>query len=220
MFGKLSIEKSHKNTHFSVEKKRGYFVYKRDKKTVKLVSKSLELEVRPLIPINLPDRITDTFMVRYSSLHIGPGESTIVFLKIPIEIGVFFQGESIDTFGFSKEEFVLYGPVDGGLVARNVRGEVIENPNEKGDGKSAIIPLRIKNYLKDAVKASRLLLNTKFLEVYYKDNLVATEMVKLDLHGIPRVRYMNRNYFKGMTKIKAKKQVLKKEEVSKMEWGV
>ncbi|TRO61936.1 DUF432 domain-containing protein [Candidatus Bathyarchaeota archaeon] len=220
MFGKLRVGGSHHN-EFSVEKRRGYYLYKRGSTSVKLVSKKLELEVRPMAPVNLPDRVTDFFIVSYPKLHIAPGERIITFLKVPLEVGVFFQNELVDVFGYAKEEFVLYGYVDGGTVARRVGGEVVEEPI-KWDGASMVIPLRIKNYTDEIFKASKLLLDSSYLDIYYDNKRVATEMVKLDLRKVvaPRVRYLNRSHFKDMTRVRARGQVLKKEETIEMGWGV
>ena len=221
MFGKHKIEKSFNNEEISVEKRRGYYSYKRGPKRRKLVSKNLELEIRPMAPVNLPERVTNFFMVNYPKLHIGAGQRIVVLIKVPLEVGVFFERELIDVFGYSKEEFVLYGHVDGGKVARRVDGEVVEEP-VKWDAGSMVIPLRIKNYTSELMKASKLLLDSSYLDVYYDGKRVTTEMVKLDLRKIasPRVRYLNRSHFKGMTRVRAKGQALKKEETIEMVSGV
>lgn len=220
VFGKLKVGKSHKGDHFSVKKKNGFYVYTRGDKEVQLVTDELELQVRPMAPVNLPDRITDMFIVDYPRLHVGPKKRIIEFLQLPIEVGVFFEGEPIDVFGFAKEEFVLYGPVDEGQVARRVDATVLEGDPAKGkhkwDGESAVLPLRIKNYTDELQKNSRLVLDSNFLELYYDKGRVAMEMIKLDLKETPQVRYMNRNHFKGMRKIQAKGQVFKKEEVMEL----
>ena len=220
MFGKLEVSRSYKDG-FSVEKKRGYYLYRRGDKRVKLVAKKIELEVRPMPPINLPEKITDFFLVNYPKLHIAPGERIVVFLKVPIEVGVFFGGEPVDIFGHCREEFSIYGPVDGGTLARRIDGGVVEEP-VKWDGKSMIIPLRIKNYTGELKGASKLLLNGSYLDIYYGKKEVATEMVKLDIRKVasPRVRYLNKSYFKGLTRVRAKGQIFKKEETIEMGWGV
>ena len=57
--------------------------------------------------------------------------------------------------------------------------------------------------------------------MYYDDKKVATEMVKLDIRETSvRVRYLNKGYFKGMNKIKAKSQTLKREEITDMRWEI
>jgi hypothetical protein len=221
VFGRHEIAKSFSKGGISVEKRRGYYVYKRDGRKTKLVSDRLELEIRPMAPINLPERVTNFFMVDYPKLLIGAKQRIVGLIKVPLEVGVFFEREPIDVFGYSKEEFVLYGHVDGGTVARRVDGEVVDEPI-KWDQESMIIPLRIKNYTDELAKASRLLLDSSYLDVYYDDKRVATEMVKLDVRKLasPRVRYMNRSHFKGMKRVTAKGQVLKKEETIEMVSGI
>jgi hypothetical protein len=216
VFGKLRVDRSHRGDRFSVRKKGDLYVYRRGDREVKLVTDSLELFVRPMPPVNLPDRITDMFIVDYPELHVGPDKRIIEFLKVPIEVAVLFRGEPIDVFGFAREEFVLYGQVDEGRVARRVDAEVVEPDRLKWDGESGVIPLRIKNYTKAPVRNSRLVLDSTFLETYYDGERVAFEMVKLDFRETPRVRYMNRNHFKGMHKIEAKGQAFKKEEVMEL----
>ncbi|MBR9680796.1 MAG: DUF432 domain-containing protein [Candidatus Altiarchaeota archaeon] len=219
MFGTIEIGKSHKTADFTVTKKNGFYVYKRDKKTVELVAKKLELEIRPMMPTGLPEELTTLFLVKYNELVLGASEKTIIFLKIPIEVGVFFKGELIDRFGFVREDFELYGPVDGGRVVRAVNSNILENPDAHKDQKSAIIPLRIKNFSRKNMKSSQVLIDSNFLEIYYDKKRVATEMVKLDIRdAVSKVRYLNKAHFKGMTKITASKQTLKREEITDMRW--
>ncbi len=218
MFGR--IDGPVKRKEFSVIRSRGGFTYRRGDRQVRLVSKDIALDVLPLAPVNLPERITGHFIVNFDKIHIGPRERLVLFLKVPVEVGVFFGDERIDVFGFVKEEFSLYGPVDGGIVAREVAGEEVEEEKIKWDGRSAVIPLRIKNYTSSARHMSRVILNADYLEMYYDGKKAATEMVKLDLREVPRVRYVNKAYFKGLKKVEAKKQLLRKEEVEQMEWGL
>lgn len=219
MFGQLKVKKSFKGEHFSVSKGKDFCKYKRGKKEVKIVGKNLTLEILPLAPVHLPEKITEFFSVSFPKIHMSPRGKVIVFLKVPMEVGVFLEGEPIDIFGFEKEEFSLYGPVDGGIITRQVAGEEVSDKIQ-GDGKSLIIPLRIKNYTGELKTVSKLILDTKFLDIYYKKKQAATEMVKLDIREVPRVRYLNKNYFKGMEKRRAKRQILKKEDIVEMKWGV
>ena len=219
MFGQLKVKNSFKGEHFSVKKGRGFYKYRRGKKEVKIAGKSLVLEVLPLAPVQLPEQITEFFSASFPKIHIGPRGKVIAFLRVPLEVGVFLEGEPIDVFGFAKEEFSLYGPVDGGIITRQVEGEEV-GEKVKGDGKSLVIPLRIKNYTGEVKTVSKLIIDTKFLDIYYRKKQVATEMVKLDIREVPRVRYLNKSYFKGMDKRKAQRQILKKEDIVEMRWGV
>lgn len=219
MFGQLKVRNSFKCEQFSVKKGKDFYKYKRGKKEVKIAGKSLVLNILPLAPVNLPEKITEFFSVSFPKIHISPRGKVIVFLKVPLEVGIFLEGELIDVFGFAKEEFSLYGPVDGGIITRQVEGEEVSD-KIKGDGESLIIPLRIKNYTGEVKTISKLILDTKFLDIYYKKKQVAVEMVKLDIRELPRVRYLNKSYFKGMEKKKAKRQILKKEDIVEMKWGV
>lgn len=219
MFGPLKVRSSFKNDHFTVKKGKDFYIYKRGKKEVKIAAKSLELEILPLPPVNLPEKITEFFSVAFPKIHLGPKGKIVTFLRVPLEVGVFLESEAIDVFGFGKEEFSLYGPVDGGIITRQVQGEETE-PTARGDGESLVIPLRIKNYTGEVRRVSKLILDTKFLDIYYRRNRAATEMVKLDIMEVPRVRYLNKNYFKGMEKRKAQRQILKKEDIVEMRWGI
>lgn len=218
VFGALKVKTSHKGELFSIRKNRGGFTYTRGNKKIKVLGDSLELEVLPLAPVHLPEKITDFFSVNFPKLHVSPRGRAVVFLKVPLEIGVFLGGELIDVIGFAKEEFSLYGPVDGGIIVRQLEGEEVSE-KERGDGKSLVIPLRIKNYTNEVKKVSRVILDSRFFDIYYKGKKVVTEMVKLDLMEVPRVRYLNKNYFGKMNKKRAKRQILKKEDVTEMRWG-
>ncbi len=225
MFGKQELGKSHKTKYFSITKKKDSFIYKRDQKIVQIVGKKINLNVLPLSPINLPNRLTNHFVVDFPEIYLSPEGKQIIFLSIPIEIGVFVNERLVDTFGFTKPEFTLYGPVKGGIISRIVKGEKVDETSTPKFG-YAIMPLRIKNYNTRVRRTSKILINSRYLDFYYgekksnKVEKVSTEMIKLDIKGSIKVRNMNKCFFKGMTKVKAKTQLLKKEESIDMRWGI
>ena len=219
VFGRLKLDKSYKTKYFSIQKKGSEFVYKRGKTVIQVVGKKINLGILPLAPVNKPNKITNHFIIEFPEVYLPPEGVQILFLKIPIEVGIFINERLVDTFGFEKPEFSLYGPVSGGIIARQVKGERVDE-NHKCKIGYAILPLRIKNYNKRVRRTSKLLINTTYLNFYYDKKRVATEMVKLDIRGTTKVRNLNKNYFKGMNKVKAKTQLLKKEEQIDMRWGM
>ena len=219
MFGKQELGKSYKTKYFSIKKKKGGFVYIRGQKKVQIVGNKINLNILPLSPINMPSKITNHFVIEFPEVYLSPEGKQILFLSIPIEIGVFVNERLIDTFGFIKQEFTLYGPVNGGIISRLIKGEAVTETAKPKFG-HAIMPLRIKNYTTKVRRTSKILINSRYLDFYYDKTRVATEMIKLDIKGSIKVRNMNKSCFKGMTKVKAKTQLLKKEESIDMRWGI
>ena len=89
------------------------------------------------------------------------------------------------------------------------------------DGKHIVVPLRIKNYTSKIREATRILINTDYMDLYYAEGgkQVMSEKIKIDLtlRGV-FVRHLNISHVKGLKKLAGESQIMKKEEKMKMEW--
>jgi len=216
----MKCKRSRKTDLFEIEREKGAFVYRRGEKEIRIVTETLELEVLPLPPIHLPEKISPFFMVNFEPVVMGGKSRTIVFLKIPCEIGVFVDGMQIDVIGDEGLRYILYGPPSGGYICKNIPGERVDEKEMRPEMGFMYIPLRIKNYTPRAFRVGRILMNAEYLDIYYRGRLALTEMVKLDImEDLLRVRYMNRSYIGGMKKVKAGRMLLRKEEEIEMRWG-
>ena len=65
--------------------------------------------IEPVEPVNLPENITEYFLIEFEkAMLVKPHSKHILFLKIPIEIGVFI-GEKDDLLGHKIKAFVSLG---------------------------------------------------------------------------------------------------------------
>ena len=217
-YGKFEVKKGKKTEIFEIEKEGGFFIYRRDGVEKKIVGE-FELEVLPLPPVNLPEKISPFFMVNFEPILMSGKSRTVIFLKIPCEIGVFVDGVLIDILG-KEFKYVLYGPPSGGWICKNIPSERVDKDEVKPSFGHLYIPLRIKNYTDSAFEVKRVLINAEYLDLYYKGALALTEMMKLDIRdGTLLVRYLNKSFIPNMHKVKAKRMLLKKEEAVEMRWG-
>lgn len=226
-FGPWKTSKFKKSFGMSLKKSGNFVQYSREAKQLNFIGdlKKIEnkLRVIPRSPVNLPERITEHYMIEFPKILILPNEHQVLFVKIPLEVEIRLEKNAVDTIGFTKPSFILYGPVDGGLIARRIIGEVIgENDFKKAlDGKHMIIPLRIKNYTAKLREVTKILINTNYMDLYYEQGglQVFTEKIKMDLtfRGV-FVRHLNSSHIKGLKKLSGSSQILKREEKLKMEW--
>ncbi len=219
-FGRFHVTRSRKTDLFSIKKEGDFFTYTRGEKVVRITARSFDMDVLPLAPVNLPDKVSPHIMINFDPLLMSGKSRIIIFLKIPAETGVFVDDALIDVIGDDGFKYILYGPPSGGYVCKNLPSERVEKKGIRGDGKSLYVPLRIKNYTDRAFSVHRALIDTSYLDIYYKGKLAMTEMIKLDitLDGL-RVRYLNRSFLPGLKRVKAASMILKKEEAIDMRWG-
>jgi|GEM_PF-6795364 len=228
-FGSWKASTLPRKFSMSLKSVNGFVEYSRGGKKVNVMGdlKQVESDLRilPRSPINLPERITDHYMINFPLTIIPPGGRQVIFIRLPLEVEVRYKGRALDFVGFDSPSFSLYGPVDGGILTRNIRGEIVTdssgNPPKNMDGRHMVMPLRIKNYTSQLHQINKVLINTRYMDLYYKGLQVATEKIKMDLtaKGV-HVRYLNETHFKGLQKMSGESQLLKKEQKTDMEWGL
>ncbi len=226
-FGPWKGSSFRKALGMSVRQIDGFVQYSRAGKKVNFVGTREEIEkqlkILPRSPVNLPEKITDYYMIEFPKTFVPPNGRQVIFVKIPLEVEVRFNDKKVDIIGFTKTSFILYGPVDGGIIARRIIGEVIDEKDIKkaADGRHMVMPLRIKNYTSKIREVTRILINTNYMDLYYAEGgrQVMTEKIKMDLtaRGV-YVRHLNASHVKGLKKLSGNSQLLKKEERMKMEW--
>ena len=134
MFGRYSGTFRHENSGILVETERngGFLTYRRncEGRTFEriLVSETGETVINPVEPVNLPRDITDLLMIEFSPMLIEPGVARTIYLKFPVEVGVFLEAakdiEVLDVFGLGTQKYTLYGPPTSGAIARWYRSAV------------------------------------------------------------------------------------------------
>ena len=145
-------------------------VYRRGE-VEKVISKC-RLLANPVEPVNLPRCITNFILIEFPTFILKSKESKIIFIKFPIEIGVFAIDKShklIDIITFVNQKYTLYGDVKSGVVCRYHRSDLNFELPKVDPLKEGILKLKIENKYDDWVEISRVVLNVRGMEIYYKD---------------------------------------------------
>ncbi len=138
-----------------------------------LVSKTGEVIINPVEPVNLPKRITDRLQIEFTPMVIEPGATQTVYLKFPLEIGVLLDSakdiEVLDVFAADSQKYTLYGSPTTGLIARYHRSEVYPESPSVDCFREGVMELSITNASHEWVEVSQVVLNSTDMKIYYGD---------------------------------------------------
>lgn len=134
--------------------------------------------LQPIEPLNLPDNVTDFIEIKFREIMIEPNGKTIVFLTMPIEIGVFLEAKSgeqtlLDIVTFCHPKFSLYGAASRGVIARFHQSEVYSLPPTVRNYQEGLLRLEIENDTNEWATVGRVVLYQKGLNLYYDDTTVS-----------------------------------------------
>jgi hypothetical protein len=114
-----------------------------------LVSKTGEIVINPVEPGSLPKDITDLLMMEFPPMMIEPGATQTVYLKFPVEIGVFIESardiEVLDIFGLGNQKYTLYGPPADGVIALYCRSAIYPDIPPVEFYREGVMELSIQN---------------------------------------------------------------------------
>lgn len=140
--------------------------------------KELQIEMAPILPLNLPQKKTDDLMfLRLTNSVFVEKESEIEFLiQFPIEIGLFIinpKDGSKDFFDcFTCEpmhsRFGLYGIPDGGKLCMYSKVAVLSK-HEYDEYIFAIMKVSLENTLDHGVSVGKLVFPVSYHDIYYQD---------------------------------------------------
>lgn len=135
--------------------------------------------VNPVEPVNLPKRITNFLLVRFSRSFIAePKSSTEVFLTFPVEIAVFVAAKRsvglVDVFSLVRPKYTLYGNPRNGIICRFWESDVHFEIPEVEYYREGVMKLRITNSDDDWIEISNLVFDIYGMKIYYDESLVCT----------------------------------------------
>jgi hypothetical protein len=139
------------------------------------------LLLHPVEPLNLPDNVTDFLEIGFDPVVIEPDGKCVVFLTMPIEIGVFLESGSgstsmLDIITFVYPKYSLYGGANRGVITRYHKSGVYYHPPSVKNHLSGIIKLEIENKSDEWVTVGRVVIYQKGLYLYFNDNYVAASV--------------------------------------------
>lgn len=128
--------------------------------------------LHPVEPVNLPRDITRYLEIEFEPIVTAPESETNVFLRFPVEIGVFLKAagepQLIDLFSFVPPKFSLYGNPRSGVITRYYRSPTFLAPPETDPVLEGVLRLRIVNPLKECVEVSRVVLEGHSMILHFR----------------------------------------------------
>ncbi|MBP1910633.1 DUF432 domain-containing protein [Methanolobus bombayensis] len=167
-------------TEIIVEKQEDDLIYKRmfegnEEKEFLLLNSYKDILINPIEPVNLPEKITSFLLIDFKKpAIIRPGDRRKIYLKFPVEIGVFVADknenyEVIDTFTFTRIKYTLYGSHTNGIVCRQWESDVFTEEPETDILYEGFIELDIFNDSNHHMEITKALFNAYGMKLYYGD---------------------------------------------------
>lgn len=156
--------------------------YKRecvDEKVEKIVlTSSGRILVNPLEPLSKPKELTPYLLIELAStVVVEPKASQRVFVKFPVEVGVFISKdenyEILDVFTLIKQKFTLYGDPRSGFICKYFRSEVYPSIPAADRLREGVMELNITNTTTGWVEVTKGVFNAYGMKIHYNDNLAS-----------------------------------------------
>lgn len=175
----------------SVEKEGEHLVYRReclDEKVEKiLLISSAKFLLNPVEPLNKPKELTQYLFIELEKvLVVGPQITKMIFLRFPIEIGVYVRFDSnferVDIFSLMKPKFTLYGDPRTGMICKYWRSAVYSAIPPVDPIQEGVVELSITNTEADCVEMTKAVFNAYGMKIYYSDKMVSMK-AKMRIKG-------------------------------------
>lgn len=218
----ISIEKDGKLNHY----KRDYNGETLEKDIFSDTSKIL---IHPVEPLNIPKEITSNFLIKFgNTLMVEPQGVEKIYLKFPIEIGIFISGkkdiEIVDILTFINQKFALYGDPRNGVICKYWKSEIYStipavNPLQEG-----VIELIVRNKTNRWVEVTKAVFNAYGMKIYFNEDLVSMKAnIKILGEEVGETYFINSPIKTGMKKsmeLYAVRKLLVPTTRFLMEWGI
>ncbi|SDF25896.1 hypothetical protein SAMN04488589_0145 [Methanolobus vulcani] len=168
------------DTKIIVEKQGDDLIYKRlfrgkEEKELVLLNNDGDITINPIEPVNLPEAITSFLLIEFKrSAIIRSGDKKKIYLKFPVEIGVFISDKSgnhevIDIFTFNKVKYTLYGSHTQGIICRHWESDIYTDEPDTEKLYEGFIELDIANESNHQMEITNAIFNAYGMKIYFGD---------------------------------------------------
>lgn len=166
----LSIERDGENCIYKRE-----FGIETEEKLI--LGKYKEILIQPVEPLTKPRNITPYLLIDFKHPFVIKAKtSRYIYLKFPIEIGVFLLSEKVyeklDTFTFLRPKYTLYGNPKRGDICRYFQSAVYTELPSADILREGVIHLKAVNKSPEWVEVSKVVFNAYGMKIYYDDKLI------------------------------------------------
>lgn len=160
--------------------------------------------INPVEPVNKPRAVSNYLLLKpVSSVLIGPGESRKIYLKFPVETGVFLEGSKksriIDIFSLNRSKYTLYGEPRGGVICRYWESEIYHSIPEANPLLEGVTELKIINNHEDWLELTRAVFNAYNMKIFYDSSLVSMKSeIQITNSKVASTYFLNEPFRSGM----------------------
>ncbi|MDY6966760.1 MAG: DUF432 domain-containing protein [Halobacteriota archaeon] len=165
------------------------------------------LILNPIEPLNKPKELTPNLLIEFEKeVLIDPEAKRKIYLKFPIEIGVFLSSnkknhEIIDILTLSKKKYTLYGSMTKGLICKYWKSDIYTSVPSTNPIYEGVIELNIENKTTYWVNVTKVIFNAYSMKIYYDDNMVSMKgKMEIIAPHIAETSIINSPIKKGMNK--------------------
>ncbi len=221
---KLKIEIRKKTSKVTYYRKAG----KEEVEKILDVSDDDKFIIHPVEPVNVPKHITDFLEINFKKpVVISPKSQTCIFLKFPVEIGVFACSgnkiDMIDVFTLVKPKYTLYGTPKSGVICRWYESDVYLEIPETNPIEEGVLKLTIKNNNDDWAEVKKAVFDSYPMRLFYNDRLVAMQAeMKIFSKYVAETSFINQPIVKGLSQaveLYATRVLSLEKRSFLMEWG-
>ena len=153
-----------------------------DEKAEKILPVSTEkILLNPIEPLNKPKALTSYLLIEFeTTLVVEPGATQQIYVKYPLEIGVFISSGNgnddfkiFDIFTLMKPKFTLYGDPSTGVICKYCKSAVYSSIPSVNHIHEGVLELSITNTSTGWVEVTKAVFNACGMNMYYNDYLVA-----------------------------------------------
>lgn len=184
VYGKFGFDYSvnFEGLSLSFEERNGIYQYHRNIKDWKYSASIAVTDgsclIHPVEPLNLPENVTDFLEIVFDEIRVEPNGKTVVFLTIPIEIGIFIESRDgnstlLDVVTFTYPKYSLYGSANRGVITRYCKSAVYMDPPLLQNHIEGTVRLEIENTTHEWASVSRVIIYQKGLVLYYDETSVS-----------------------------------------------
>lgn len=160
----------------------------------------------PIEPLNKPKKLTPHLLIEFEKdLMIEPGTKRKIFLKFPVEIGVFISDdknfEILDILTLVKQKFTLYGDIRSGYICRYWKSEVYSSMPSLNTLHEGVVELNITNTTSSWLKVTKAVFDAYGMKIYYSDDIVSMRAnMKIINEKMAEIDFVDSPLKKGMEK--------------------
>ncbi len=211
MYGAYSFPTSieTENISISVEKEDNRFLYRREFQEEKvekiLAANSGQLIINPVEPLNKPVEVTSFMQIEFDkTIVVEPKSSKKIYLKFPIEIGVFASSkrdvEALDVLTMVGQKYTLYGEPSNGVICRLWKSNIYSKIPETERLREGVMELTINNEVGEWVEMNNAVFNAVGMKIYYNDIVSMRATMELGSKNMAETDFSDSPLVSGMKK--------------------